>query len=203
MLAVHIVGAIVAAIGLVLFAAEQWTAGERGKDGSAGLKAWKVELGGPPALILIVIGLMVFLFPFWSGRDQPVPTTSTTTTTLSTTTTTPSTTTFPTILVDPTSLSFLPEPAEPTWWAIEFDPVFCESEAIYWEEDSWTDYWIVDVAALIGEDVREIEFQIDTFEPFICDWEFLIEGYDRYWIWITGWNDVGPGPFLWLEYPSP
>ncbi len=195
MLAVHIVGAIVAAIGLILFAADQWTAGQKGKEGTAGLTAWKIELGGPPALILIVIGLAVFLYPYWAGRDQPA-TTTTTTTTLSTTTTTASN---PTVVVDPTFHTFMFPPPAPTWWEIGWDDSFCGSETIYWE-DTGAEYWIVPVAAIIDGDIRALEFEVESGLPFLCDWEFVQEGYTRYWLWPTPWNEAGPGEFLWIEY---
>lgn len=181
MVAVHIVGAVVATIGLILFAADQWTAGQRGKDGSAGLKAWKVELGGPPALILIVIGLAVFLFPYWTGRDQTPATTITTTTTSTTTTTT-----------------ILPPPV-PEWWDVEFDDEYCADWLIYWDNTA-ADYWIVTVSAL-----DELEEPIDgwvweTFDPFFCEWELDFEGVTHFWIWIQAANDTGISDFLWIDY---
>jgi hypothetical protein len=61
MLVVHIVGIAILAFGLALFAADQLLGKGRGEAGGG---IWKLQITGPPGLLLALIGVLVFLFPF-------------------------------------------------------------------------------------------------------------------------------------------
>jgi hypothetical protein len=79
MVAVHIVGLVILGVGLGLFAADQLIGRGRGEFGG---KLFNLQISGPPALGLAVIGVLVFLFPFspwWPAADSgpaPLPTAS-------------------------------------------------------------------------------------------------------------------------------
>jgi hypothetical protein len=85
MLVVHIVGLLILAVGLVLFTADQLAGRGRGE---AGGKVWNISVSGPPALVLSVIGVIVFLIPFFFGDDEESVAQGTTTIQGTTTTTT-------------------------------------------------------------------------------------------------------------------
>jgi hypothetical protein len=77
MLSVQIVGLVIVAVGLGLFVADQLLG--RGR-GTAGGGIWRLQISGPPGLLLAVIGILVFLFPlspWWpEGPKGPTPTPS-------------------------------------------------------------------------------------------------------------------------------
>lgn len=72
MLVVHIVGLAILTVGLALFAADQLAGRGRGEAGGS---LWKVQFSGPPALVLALIGVLVFLFPFspWAPTSATGP----------------------------------------------------------------------------------------------------------------------------------
>jgi hypothetical protein len=82
MLTVHIVGLAIVGIGLALFAADQLIGRGRGQ---AGATIWHIQISGPPTLVLAVVGLLVFLFPYspWWPADDAAPTVSPTVATTS------------------------------------------------------------------------------------------------------------------------
>jgi hypothetical protein len=84
---VHALGAVIVAAGLFLFAWDQIKGSKAASDESGvsakGLGATEINLSGPPALILVVVGVLVFMFPLtpWgsgsSGHSPSVPPTGT------------------------------------------------------------------------------------------------------------------------------
>lgn len=69
-LLVHAVGLVLLVSGLALFTADQL--GGRGR-GEAGAAVWRFQISGPPALLLIALGVAVFLFPLGPWWSSPPP----------------------------------------------------------------------------------------------------------------------------------
>ena len=179
MLVIQIFGAILVAAGLGLFAYDQ-IKGSRAKGDYAGLQAFKIQVGGPPALILIVIGVLVFMFPFtpWVPEDDPPPISTTTTGTLPTTTTVAATTTtrftletldpsvFTLLTLDPSVFTLVPAvPLAPASWFSYFDSS-CggDGNVVEWETSAGADFYEVDVY------VEDYNFNFVSNWSF--DWEF-------------------------------
>jgi hypothetical protein len=69
MVVVQIVGVVIILVGLGLFSFDQLK-GSRAKSDDAGVKAWQINVTGPPALILVVVGIALFVFPLTSIADR-------------------------------------------------------------------------------------------------------------------------------------
>lgn len=210
---IHVLGAILVAAGLGLFAFDQ-IKGSKSKGDYAGVEAWKIQVGGPPALILIVIGVLVFMFPFtpWSpDDDQPAVVTTTTGTTLPPDTTVVDTTTttrftletLVTLLpFDPPVFTLVPDvPLAPASWFSYFDSD-CEGDGnvVEWEPSAGAEYYDVDVY------VEDYNFNFVSNWSF--DWEFTnlcVVSFDLgpgYIHTVTVWpvNDAGWGDPLTLQW---
>lgn len=196
MLMVHIFGGVVAAIGLFLFVADQWSPEKRGGDDSA-IKAWKIELSGPAPLVLIFLGIGVFLFPFWVPSATPSPEGTTSTVTeapiSAVSVEIPTTSGFP----DFSSFPSFAVPAMPNSWWVAWEPN-CEDNAVFWDDYGDADYWIVPVATLDGS-LRASETEIYSDFPFLCFWEFHDGLHTNYWLWPYGVNEAGFGESLWID----
>ena len=190
-----------AAVGLFLFATEQI----KGRQvGTSTASAWKVNLSGPPALLLVVLGAVVFLFPFspWWTDPEPAapPAASTTTTELErgTTTTledvTTTTTTIPPLLI--------PEAAGPDFEVYFSDD--CGGDVIEWNlsPTELEEAWLIDVEVYDGIEQMTIDsFTIDTGTDReltfgnvagLCYFDFIDEAFGLdYYLEVWPYNSAG------------
>ena len=197
---IQIIGGVIIGVGLVLFIISQWSGG-RHSTSDAGLKAWSINITGPPGLILIVLGVAVMIYPispWWSVDEPTVPPVTTTQTTATTSTTTTEYIEDVWTWPDPplgAELVLAGEycsttPAVEWWpgddthlgWYIYIEAIDPESLEIVFqaEWDSQIDLWVA------GHD------ELDRGWPIWCMWD----GYDTwldYDIWISGYNEYGMG----------
>lgn len=193
-------GAAAVAVGLVLLVFERF--GRTAAEQTASVKGWKIEAQGSVALVLVVVGVL----GLWLGdrnetseRAEP-PASSTTTTT--------STTLPPTTLVSPTTttlpaLEYMPpSPILEVW--TDFDEEFCDDFALYWFDDPNADYFLIQVAAMDPiEDLRMVEWEFESWPP-LCEWEWELQDYTRYWIWISAvQGDLQTVPYFVEYYTNP
>lgn len=170
-------GAASVGIGLGLLIFERF--GKTAEEQKAVVKGWKIEASGSVALVLVVVGVL----GLWLGDGgTPTPTPSGTSTTTTTSTVPPTTTTtlLPTTMptISATSIA-----ADTAW--VQYDIEFCDSWAIFWfDEDFAVDLWLIQVAAMGPGDSRDVEWEFESWPP-LCEWEFMIEDYNRYWLWIS------------------
>ncbi len=225
MVLVHLLGGVLVVVGLFLFTYDQ-IKGRAITSDLAGAKAWSVNLSGPPALILVVFGALLFLFPFspwWPDRIATPPTTTTipTTTTSSTTTTVPPTTTT----VPPTTTTrFTLDPLDPDddlpifeffpptpYGASIFYDSECDEDVIEWFQDgSTTIGWQLDIEVYDQFDNYLYEFTLDTASDglefgnrsVVCFWDFIDEeiGFTyNFSIWAYNNSQFSQEP-LFVEY---
>lgn len=188
-------GAGAVAVGLILLVVERF--GKTAPEQTAVVKGWKIEASGSVALVLVVVGVL----GLWLGDGKPeeIPRDFTTMTTISTTTTTEAPTTtilFPSTMptISATSIA-----ADSAW--VQYDIEYCDDWAIFWfDEDFSVDLWFIQVAAMGPGDTRDVEWEFESFPP-LCQWEFAIEDYERYWLWISPIYVTGEyGPPTFIEY---
>lgn len=196
-LLVHIVGIVIILFGLSLFAYEQI---KKRDDRNAGFSAWKVNLQGPPTLILVGAGILTFLAPFFIGTPEPV-------------TGAPENTTSTTVFVDTTgSETTAPQdfPLSPYGYDVLPADDACGAEILTWYTDDETvENWliIVDVYDLEGEYVDSIELDTATESttyvgPFLCYWDFFWSADVTYQLFVYSYNEVGYSEdALVIEYP--
>lgn len=218
MVLVHLLGGVLVVVGLFLFTYDQ-IKGRAISSDLAGAKAWSVNLSGPPALILVVFGALLFLFPFspwWPDNLGSVITTTTTvpttTTTVSSITTTvpPTTTTqdlFTTTTDETTSPPFdnIDEPSIIEVWppspygASIFYDDDCQGDVIEWIQDgSSTIGWQIDVDVDDQFGSHLYDFTLDTIaddlffgnRSVICFWDFIDNEVGyEYYLEIWAYND--------------
>ena len=199
MLIVHLLGAALAAGGFALFATEQI----RGRQvGTSTASAWKVNLSGPPALLLIVFGSAVFLFPFspwWTDPSPAPPPAASTTTTLERGTTT--TLEDGVELIPPISVS-IPDGAGP-----DFEVYFseeCDGDVIEWNisPTGLEEAWLIDVEVFDRIEQRTVSaFTIDTGTDLeltfgnvsgLCYFDFIDEAFGLdYFLEVWPYNSTG------------
>jgi len=185
MVFLQVFGSLLSLAGLFLFVREQIR--ERAGEHST-MQAWKINLSGPPSLILIVIGVIMFVFPFtpwWNDNTTPKAT-STTTTTL-----------FPLI-----------QPTVPHLVGTYYDEEL-GCDVVEWSDDFTANGWEIDVQVYKPQNGSLLyEFTFDTYDslfgsvPYLCAWDFLDEkvGY-MYQLWVWAYNDVGYADEpLFIEY---
>ena len=214
MLVIQIFGAILVAAGLALFAYDQ-IKGSRAKGDYAGLQAFKLQVGGPPALILIVIGVIVFMFPFtpWIPEDDPpqISTTTTgttlppttTTTVLGTTTTTFTLETlgpiFTLLTIDPPVFTVVPVlPLAPDSWDWYFD-ANC-GDVIFWDASAGADSYYIEVFVDDYNGNYISDFTYDWFDTEMCTNNFVLGPGYVHALFITPVNNNGMGDSLFLEW---
>ena len=200
MLLVHILGAALAGVGLALFATEQI----RGRQvGTSTASAWKVNLSGPPALLLVIFGAAVFLYPFspwWTNPTPPAPPAVTTTTTLEA-----GTTTTTIRIVNPTVLE-LPDLEPPLPAGPGFEVYFseeCDGDVIEWDltPTELEEAWLIDVEVYDGIEQMVIDtFTIDTAideltfgnVAGLCYWDFIDDAFGLdYYLTVWPYNAAG------------
>jgi hypothetical protein len=211
---VQILGATLVVTGLFLFFIQQ----VRGQStDKSEMQAWKINLSGPPALVLIAFGSAVFLFPFspwWPPPDDPNPPATTTTEALTTTTASigSTSTTGGGFTLDTAFGGNLEEfedipdfslpltPAGPDIW---YDSQ-CGGESIEWFQNDDVLGWYISVETI--DNTWEIDTALDPLfygnDSILCYWDF---GSDPsppyYWIWIYGYNGMGYSEEpLFIEY---
>jgi hypothetical protein len=191
-LALHVIGVIIIIVGLILFTFDQ-VKGSRAKSDDAGVSAWSVKISGPPALVLVVVGIAVLVLPLWLSSGNTVTPVTTVPTTASTGTTTTSTTTttvappftletvFPNVVIDPNIIIGGSEifriPGTPLDWFSDWD-FQCDGDAIYLitADNFWDGFLVItEVYTFDGQFVDSYSFEV--YEPTICVWDF--------------WYDVG------------
>jgi len=220
MVLVHLLGGVLVVVGLFLFTYDQ-IKGRAITSDLAGAKAWSVNLSGPPALILVVFGALLFLFPFspwWPDAVTVPPTTTTvptTVTSLTTTTTVPPTTTTTRFTLDPIDPDddlpiFEPFPPTPHGASIFYDGE-CDEDVIEWFQDGTTTIgWQLDIVVHDQIDNYLYEFVLDTAtdglefgnRSVVCFWDFIDEqiGYTYYFaIWAYSNTQFSRDP-LFVEY---
>ena len=190
-------GAAAVGIGLVLLVFERF--GRTAEEQTASVKGWKIEAQGSVALVLVVVGVL----GLWLGdgnepeRASPATTTTTTTTLPPTTLVSPTTSTLPTLEYLP------PSPILEVW--TDFDAELCDDYALYWHDDPAADFFLIQVAAMSedGTDSREVEWEFESFPP-LCEWEWELEGWSRYWLWITAvQGELRTEPYYLEYYTNP
>lgn len=180
------------------------------------VQAWKINISGPPALILVFIGLFVFLFPFTPFFGLPpepvetipgtVPEQSTTSTEQSVTTVGETTTTVEYIL-----------PPAPYDYEVYDDSEICGGNAIEWytEVDVYGWYIIIEVYNATSDTyIDSLEIDTNTedrwypFRPKLCEWEFFYDfpvSYSDgtyYVLYIYSYDDLNYSEnALVLQYP--
>ena len=188
---VHVVGGLIVLVGLGLFVLDQRAPAAH--EDAASLKAWKIELGGPASLVLIVVGLAVFLFPYspWYPTSPPTTTTSTTTTT----------TTLPEVsIIEPEIIEVVDIPGTPEGWYWEDWNVDCQDAAVHWiAADDYTEFWYIPVSALDPDGIIVNDFFLESDVPYLCRWEWEWGGMTTYWFWPRGINWLGEGDWFWFE----
>lgn len=207
---VQIFGVALVSVGLLLFFHQQWGGKTTGEE--SGIKAWQLNLSGPPALILVVFGTAVFLFPFspwWPEPDDPNPPVTTTVEALTTTTegfkTTSTLFTLDTLDTDDFD-EFVPTfglPSTPTGPSIWYDDQ-CGGESVEWFQDDAVWGWYISVET--DTQIWEIDTQVDPLlygnDSILCYWDF---GSDPappyYWMWVYAYNEAGYSEEpLFIEY---
>lgn len=205
MVLLHILGGLVVLVGLALFVIDQID-GKEGGPGSS-IAAWKINLSGPPALVLVLIGILVFVFPFspfFNNPEDPNPPTPTTTISATPTTGVPASTTL-TIVPD------IGLPGAPI--SYEFvDNEDCGNIALVWQQnpEDVVSGWYLSIEAY-NPDTDEVftTYEIDTgldqltlgnvsglcYQDFVSD-EFIL----YYYIWIYAYNDQGYSESLFAEF---
>ncbi|MDX1408447.1 MAG: hypothetical protein R3330_09950 [Saprospiraceae bacterium] len=226
MFLIQVLGAVLVVAGLILFVYDQ----VKDKEGDSTVSVWKLNVSGPPPLVLVVFGTLVFLFPFtpwWSDIEEPpppstIPIAASTTEPVAVTTTVPvtmatfgdTTTTFTT-----TTLADV-VPLTPSGYDIYFDED-CGADVVEWYQDDPvnTAGWVAIVEKYDPVDDFLIEtYEIDTLSdltffgnwPLLCYWDFIDHSWNKvsfggdgyyYYIWVYAYNHVGySDDALWIEY---
>lgn len=214
-LSVHVVGVIVTALGLYLFFTQEKVGAGEHSEREAGATLWKIQATGPSTLILVVIGLIVFLFPFWLGSDPvaaPPTTNSTTTTTSLVVEPTTTTTTIPVDQIDPNFFTpnfpvyeFIPDGFDLIYPSAPYDVRLAED----WERlaDGHEPASQCSINPAIVWEPGDVNIKVD--------WYLEIDAYDgetylfsEVWDsaihdWIYGWTPSGqawPGWCFWEGY---
>ena len=186
MLTVQIVGGVLLLVGIVLFVASQWSGGRLSTD-DAGIKAWSINVSGPPGLILIIVGLAVFMYPLSPWWNGSLPTESPTTTTA--TTTTQATPTNP----------FIPTGTDAYWDELDtapmapydvrfadpaFEPACSDTPTIVWPPGAEWDYdgWYL---------------EIDVYDEGYTDIVTTYTWDSQYDEWVFGYDEYGRGVPMW------
>ena len=207
MLFLHIFGAVMAAVGLVLLAMYQ-IKGAKGEEST--MKVWQINLSGPAPLVLIVAGALIAIFPFTSffqNPSDPNPPEAQPTTTLSESATTlnnPDTTTATTLIPE------VGLPLSPDSFEVTFDET-CQEDAIFWNQPEienvagwWLSFESYDIDTGEVFSTFELDTQVDTptFGNWsgICELDFVTDVALDYSIWVYAYNAAGYSEPLYLEY---
>lgn len=195
MILVHTVGIFVLIAGIILFARSQIRGSADPSTSQA--QAWKINISGPPSLILVVIGLGVFLFPFtpWFGPPAESVVEVPVTTPIETTTAPSSETT-----------EAAPLPVAPTDYEVFFDNS-CEGDVIHWFTDPTPLGWYIQVDVFGPDDQYLSTFEFDSAETFfggefLCQWEFFWAEDSYYFLYVYSYDDVNySADALTIAYP--
>jgi len=183
---------VIVVVGLALFILNQ-VRGSKAQEESH-VEVWKLNLSGPPALVLVLVGVIIFAFPYTSLFRNP--------TDPSPPSTLPEQATTTTALGSPTTI--VPEiglPQTPINSTVAFDET-CGEDVLSWEQpdiDSVAGWWISFEAYDLETDELFASFEIDTgFDDLtfgnnsvICELDFASDLALLYWIWIYPYNEVG------------
>lgn len=186
----HILGAVLVLVGILVFVFDQITGRE---DRDSRVEAWKINLTGPPAIVLIVIGVVVFLYPlspWWPEPDDPNP--PVVITTVASVATTAGVATTETTLL----------PLSPTGFDVYFDDT-CGADVIEWYQDDIENigaWWISVESYDPATDEVVASFEIDSGTDILafgnvsalCSIDFLdTELALYYYLWIYPYNADG------------
>lgn len=212
MVVVQVLGGVLVAVGLFLFVKDQMD----GKPSeSATTSVWKINLSGPPALVLTFLGAVIFLFPFSgffknpANPNPPPPTVVSTTLPQGETTTT----------VAGTTTTLVAElPPTPTGWDLYVSSPDCGGEdQIVWYQDDYSILWgwWISIATFNPHDETGepfTVFEIDTGQQAdsltlgnhsaLCYSDFVDpEFYLDYQLWVHSYNENGYSEEpLFMEY---
>lgn len=216
MLLVHILGGVLVVAGLFLFFREEMD-GSPNKDAPAQAAVWKINLTGPSSLVLVLFGVLVFIFPF-SGffknpeDPNPPPAAAPPTTVVDSSIVDSSTTVVDTTTENTTVFEDLP-PA-PSSWALVPDDGTCGADIIEWhhadDEFDLIHGWWISIGAYSPNDDVTLEtsygtdgfYEIDTeamsseltYGNFsaLCYFDFVDpESYFNYDLYIYSFNEFG------------
>lgn len=204
MLTLHLLGGLIIAVGVILFA---WTLVKgKSNDDESHVEVWKINLSGPPALVLVLIGVLMIVFPYtaWYTPDDPNPPPETVPTTVAANTTllNPATTlgaTLPALI-----------PLAPTEAFVEFDDQ-CAEDALIWVQpdvENVTGWWLSFESYDVNTGEVWSTLEIDTgSDPLvfgnvsaICETDFVEDVALNWSIWIYAYNDAGFSEPLYVEY---
>lgn len=206
MVLIHILGSLLVAVGLVLFVFTQI----KGRaDEDATVAVWKINMSGPPALVLVLVGTLIFVFPFttfFENPEDPNPPGATPTTTV----------TEDTSLNNPdltTTTSLIPVvglPLTPDSFEVVFDDA-CQEDTIFWNQpeiENVAGWWLSFESYNVDTGEVFSAFELDTgADPLffgnssaICETDFSQEFALDYSIWIYSYNDAGFSEPLFIEY---
>lgn len=207
MIFLHVLGGLIVVVGLALFVLNQVKPHQDHEDEST-VNVWKINLSGPPALVLILVGVLVFVFPFttfYKSPTDPNPPVATTVQ-VNTTLNNPATSFV-------TTTTLIPEiglPLAPDSYEIVFDED-CGADAIVWNQpdiENVRSWWLSFESYTAGTDEVFSTFEIDTeVDPLtfgnvsaICSLDFLSDEPLDYYIWVYAYNDAGFSEPLFIEY---
>lgn len=182
MLLLHIVGAFVLISGVVLFARSQIKGSADKNLGQA--QVWKLNISGPPALILVLLGLLVFMFPFTPWFGPPGTPVEVIPTTVPETPTTFGITTTTQVGASTTETTEYVLPPAPYDYEIQDDQEICGGNAIEWFTDGQVNGWYIVVEVYNATtDTYLDSFEIDSNAddrwylglPKLCEWEFFYD----------------------------
>ena len=205
MVFLHILGASIAVVGLILFIQYQM----KGAKGEASqMQVWKINLSGPAPLVLVVVGVLIAVFPFTTffrnPEDPSPPSTLPPEAQVSTTVVQPGETTLTTLVPE------IGLPLTPASYEVVFDAA-CGEDTIVWEQpdfDLVLGWWISIESYTLDTDELFSSFEIDTgaddltFDNFnaLCELDFVTDTPLLYWIWIYAYNEAGYSEPLFVEY---
>lgn len=184
MLLIHAVGILVLLVGLILFARSQ-IKGTADKTSSQA-SVWKINISGPPALILVMLGLAVFVFPFtpfFGPPDDPIETIPSTVPEVPTSTTEAPIVTSGTAPDETTTTEYV-FPAAPYDYIVEDDQEICGGNSIEWFTDDIVNGWYIVVEVYNAtSDTYLDSFELDSNAtdrwylglPKLCEWEFFYD----------------------------
>lgn len=189
------VGVAILLAGVGLFARSQFTAPADKAVGEA--KVWKVNITGPPSLLLAALGAFVLLFPFTPLFGPPeesvlalpeeTPVETTVTVQVGDTSTTAEATALP------------PAPFD---FEILVDDPSCEGDVISWFQEGEVLGWYVLIDIYGADDQYVDTIELDAPAGWLCQWDFFHAEDAYYYLYVYSYDEVNySADALIIAYP--